>query len=257
MGRGGSAVCLAFAVILIIITQQTCVQSTLNYVRVGCFKDKRQARAMTLLASYRNPSDNSMDWNDLKTSVVDKCAQEAKETNSPFFGIQFYGECWGGPGKYDRHGRSWNCRFIGGAHVGRHFANYVYMLTGEECTKYETLSNSTRSRTFDQFLHRCDSIFSNRDWRGGWYRFDGAAGKAMANSCVPYGRCGTNQTGWFDGRLPQVADGEISGRVCFNDGNDCCKTNLTVRVRRCDGFYVYSLPRSANGCFKAYCGDGA
>ena len=50
----------------------------MNYVRVGCFKDKPDRRAMTLLASYRNPEDNTMDWNDLKTSVVDKCARKVR-----------------------------------------------------------------------------------------------------------------------------------------------------------------------------------
>ena len=78
----------------------------------------------------------------------------------------------------------------------------------------------------------------------------------MANSCVPYGRCGTNQTGWFDGSLPHVAEGITPARVCFNDGSDCCKTKLLISVRRCDGFYVYNLPRSTNGCFKGYCGNG-
>ena len=33
---------------------------------------------MTLLASYRNPKDNTVDWNDLKKSVVDKCALEVR-----------------------------------------------------------------------------------------------------------------------------------------------------------------------------------
>ena len=78
----------------------------------------------------------------------------------------------------------------------------------------------------------------------------------MADSCVPYGHCGTNQTGWFNGRLPRVAEGIKSGIVCFKDGNDCCKTSVSISVRRCNGFYVYNLPRSTNGCFKAYCGDG-
>ena len=50
----------------------------MDYVRVGCFKDRPVSRAMTLLASYRNPRDNTMDWSDLKTSVVDKCALEVR-----------------------------------------------------------------------------------------------------------------------------------------------------------------------------------
>ena len=54
------------------------ITATVNYVRVGCFKDKPVLRAMTLLASYRK--DKSIDWNDLKTSVVDKCAFEVPLT---------------------------------------------------------------------------------------------------------------------------------------------------------------------------------
>ena len=78
----------------------------------------------------------------------------------------------------------------------------------------------------------------------------------MADSCVPYGRCGTNQTGWFRGRLPRVEDGINPGSVCFNDGNDCCNSRLNISVRNCGGFYVYMLPSSTNGCYKACCGDG-
>lgn len=228
----------------------------MNYVRVGCFKDKPDRRAMTLLASYRNPEDNTMDWNDLKTSVVDKCARKAKENGSTFFGIQYFGECWGLPGQYNQYGVSLNCQSIGGAFVGRNYANYVYMLTEGECTNYEILNNFTRSRNYTRFLNRCDSF--NYGWKSGWYRFDGASGKLMANSCVSYGHCGTHQTGWFNGRLPRVAEGKIPAWVCFNDRSSCCndKTKLQISVRRCDGFYVYNLPRSTNGCFKAYCGNG-
>ena len=56
---------------------------------------------------------------------------KAKESNSAFFGIQFYGECWGGPGQYDRHGKSKKCVWMSGAYVGKRLANYVYMLAGE------------------------------------------------------------------------------------------------------------------------------
>ena len=78
----------------------------------------------------------------------------------------------------------------------------------------------------------------------------------MANSCVPYGRCGTHHTGWFNGRLPKVEDGIMLGAVCFNDGHNCCKSRLSISVRNCGNFYVYLLPDSTKGCYKAYCGDG-
>lgn len=61
-------------------------------------------------------------------------ATKAKQTNSKFFGIQYYGECWGGDGDYDRHGKSRNCVWLSGAYVGKALTNYVYMLTGEGTT---------------------------------------------------------------------------------------------------------------------------
>ena len=50
-----------------------------NYVGIGCFKDRLKVRAMTLLANYRDPADNSVDWNDLETSVVKRCALEVRD----------------------------------------------------------------------------------------------------------------------------------------------------------------------------------
>lgn len=53
--------------------------ATPNYVGVGCYKDRFKARSMTLLANYRDPAQNTVDWNDLETSVVKKCAQEVRD----------------------------------------------------------------------------------------------------------------------------------------------------------------------------------
>ena len=78
----------------------------------------------------------------------------------------------------------------------------------------------------------------------------------MANRSVPYGSCGTKKTGWFFGRLPQVTEGIMPAKVCFNDGYHSCDTEVSISVRQCDGFYVYKLPKSTKGCYKAYCGNG-
>ena len=53
-----------------------------NYVQIGCYKDRFLDRAMHLLANYRDPADNSVDWRDLQNSVVKKCANEVKQTLS-------------------------------------------------------------------------------------------------------------------------------------------------------------------------------
>ena len=59
------------------------------------------------------------------------------KTNSSFFGIQFYGECWGDSDQYDEYGPSSNCVQLNGANVGKKWANYVYMLTGEGASKLQ------------------------------------------------------------------------------------------------------------------------
>lgn len=89
-------------------------------------------------------------------------------------------------------------------------------------------------------------------------RFEGDAGTAMADSCVLYGHCGTSEPGWFNGKLPEVKDGKKPGTVCFNDGKHerCCNSKVGIQVRNCSGFFVYRLPYTTNGCFKAYCGNG-
>ena len=55
-----------------------------QFVKVGCFKDKRSPspRALPeLIANYRG----NIDWNNTM-DVVDKCAKRAKEKNYMYFG---------------------------------------------------------------------------------------------------------------------------------------------------------------------------
>ena len=56
---------------------------------------------------------------------------QAKRKGYSFFAIQFYGECWSGPGSentYAKHGSSTRCT-LKAPLVGKRRANYVYMLT--------------------------------------------------------------------------------------------------------------------------------
>ena len=89
-----------------------------------------------------------------------------------------------------------------------------------------------------------------------WYRFSGAAGNQMVESCVDMYRCGTIYPGWLDGSHPTVNEGAVQRRVCFSYyvyGGDCCSLSTYIRVRNCGGFFVYQL-KPLTVCNSRYCG---
>ena len=88
-----------------------------------------------------------------------------------------------------------------------------------------------------------------------WYRFSGAAGNQMAESCVEKHRCGTYSPGWLNGSHPTVNEGAVQRRVCFRYRGDCCFFSIYIRVRNCGGFYVYQL-KPLTYCYLRYCGNG-
>ena len=48
-------------------------------------------------------------------------------------------------------------------------------------------------------------------------KFDqGAAGNKMVTSCPPTDTCQASMTGWLTGGHLTVADGSVTGRVCFH-----------------------------------------
>ena len=75
--------------------------------KVGCFKDRRSDRA---LPDYFN----NFWFLDYKATYpfdlrifFNACASEAKLKGYNYFGIQNFGECWGGDktAEYDKHGK--------------------------------------------------------------------------------------------------------------------------------------------------------
>ena len=88
-----------------------------------------------------------------------------------------------------------------------------------------------------------------------WYRFSGAAGNQMAESCVDRDRCGTYFPGWLNGSHPTVNEGAVQRRVCFHYYDDCCYYFTYIRVRNCGSFYVYQL-KPVTLCPLRYCGNG-
>lgn len=119
-----------------------------------------------------------------------------------------------------------------------------------ECFNYRFLTEFNRARSYTSG-YLCDNSLPF-----GWYRFSGAAGNQMADSCVAGYRCGTRYPGWLDGSHPSVTDGAVQRRVCFGwRSTVCCFWSTYISVRNCGGFYVYQL-RPVTRCYLRYCGNG-
>ena len=77
----------------------------------------------------------------------------------------------------------------------------------------------------------------------------------MPTNCVGKNRCSSHAPGWLSTSHPSVADGIVSGRVCFHWDSSCCNWYKDIRVRNCGGFYVYELGPTPT-CELRYCGNG-
>ncbi|EDO46519.1 predicted protein [Nematostella vectensis] len=110
---------------------------------MGCFKDKKQPRALPkMLLTDRDPTDKVSsgitidwkNWDDYLKGFICRCAKSAISEGYNFMGLQFYGECWSGPNpaQYKRHGASSDCityaykPCTGGDCIGKKSTNYVY-----------------------------------------------------------------------------------------------------------------------------------
>ncbi|XP_048583019.1 MAM and LDL-receptor class A domain-containing protein 1 isoform X2 [Nematostella vectensis] len=124
-----------------------------------------------------------------------------------------------------------------------------------ECTQYRNLSSADRSMTYVSGSLKCDSKSSGAIVDGLWYRFVGAAGNMMPNSCVPTHRCNTHAPGWLQGDHPSVEDNAVARKVCFHWSSNCCKWNVLIQVKNCSGFYVYRL-KPPSTCQLRFCGNG-
>ena len=75
----------------------------------------------------------------------------------------------------------------------------------------------------------------------------------MPTTRVPAYRCGTDWSGWLMTAHPTVGDGEVSGKVCFSDRSNDCKSHKTILVKNCGFYFIYKL-RLPAGCNSRYCG---
>ncbi|RMX48033.1 hypothetical protein pdam_00002690 [Pocillopora damicornis] len=89
---------------------------------VGCYRDSyvKPRPLPELIANFRG----TIDRKDVNKTVM-ACAEKARERGFKVFGIQFYTECWSGPGgekTFGRDGSSVDCE----DGVGKSGANFVY-----------------------------------------------------------------------------------------------------------------------------------
>ena len=89
----------------------------------------------------------------------------------------------------------------------------------------------------------------------GWYRFTGDAGDGMPSSCPPIRRCGTHAPGWLRGSYPTLAQGAVTRKVCYHWSNNCCRWSNNIKIKNCNGYYVYQLAKPPV-CHLRYCGNG-
>ncbi len=127
-------------------------------------------------------------------------------------------------------------------------------LSADDCQNYISLTKADRKDTYEsQQPYLSDGTLAT-----GWYRFEGAAGTMMSNSCVRKGRCGGGFPGWLQGNLPTVAEREKRLKVCFsnNDGHGnshCCFKETLIDVKNCISHFLYRLTRTTGGD-QRYCG---
>ncbi|XP_048577567.1 uncharacterized protein LOC116618508 [Nematostella vectensis] len=125
-------------------TRSVCPVSTYD----GCFKDYRNARTLPMfLFQERNETDPKyngqlINWNEYGTylsGLVCRCAEKAKEAKQPFFGIQFYGECFAGNNTTYKKKTVNDCTCESGHCAGEADANAVYILATSTTTAPTTV----------------------------------------------------------------------------------------------------------------------
>ncbi|KAG8558232.1 hypothetical protein GDO81_016921 [Engystomops pustulosus] len=120
----------------------------------------------------------------------------------------------------------------------------------EPCSNYVSLDDPWRS-IHRGYGYNCDS------WLSGWYRFIGAGGNRMTESCVPEMHCNTDAPIWINGTHPLEGEGIVNLTACSHWNRDCCYWKSNVQIKACPGgYHVYKID-GVPFCQSAYCTDPA
>ncbi|KAM9305375.1 uromodulin-like [Gastrophryne carolinensis] len=129
-------------------------------------------------------------------------------------------------------------------------------LCADPCSNYTVLNNTWRSTAnLSPTTYNCDSALN------GWYRFVGAGGVRMPETCIDAYRCNTHAPVWMSGSHPAVSDGVVNRTACATWTGNCCLWSSTIQVKACPaslanptGYHVYKLVGTpASACTLSYC----
>ena len=74
--------------------------------------------------------------------------------------------------------------------------------------------------------------------------------------CLRSPSCGAKYPGFLYASHPENLETgeEVEETICFAKSDKCCHKKVTIKIRKCEGFWIYELPRaSAKGA--RYCGN--
>ena len=75
----------------------------------------------------------------------------------------------------------------------------------------------------------------------------------QVDNCIPVCKCSSDLTGWLNGEHPTFEDSIVRREDCFDGLLNCCYWTVQIRVRECQGYYVYELNPSPTERFSLYC----
>ena len=97
------------------------------YETVGCFKDKRNPRALPVLVNTYSAVINKTDLANSLAAIIQACATEVYKNGFWYFGVEYQYLCWSGVNgnmTYNIHGPSRKCLRNYG--VGSYWTIFVY-----------------------------------------------------------------------------------------------------------------------------------
>jgi len=133
-------------------------------------------------------------------------------------------------------------------HCNAHFCCFIAL--GSECHTYKVLDQADRAMSNTDRSHiKTDNTGPNA-LSFGWYRTIGKSGTQIPEQCVPTWCSSTHALGWLSGKHPAVKQGRAVREAFFHWEDNCCQYTVAIRVRTCDGYYVYELVKPPNSSLR-------
>lgn len=113
------------------------------------------------------------------------------------------------------------------------------------------LSSYGRGSLSSEYIHTtaatCDMFWPNETWN---FRYI-FIGLNTTQSCPAMNHCSNLYSLWMMGTLP-VSNDIVPKLFCETEATGCCKSNVTISIRKCSLLRVY-FHRNSTGCDKAFC----